>query len=156
MPGKRREKEALILPALAVFLFALDRFSKLSVLNHFEESQSMPLIPNVFHFTRVNNTGAAFGLFRHSALFLVLFSVICSAFLSVYIFKNRQKGTRILLPAFLILTGALGNLVDRIQYGYVVDFLDFRFWPVFNIADSCITIGVLLMLWNIFYAPHSV
>ena len=95
----------------------------------------------------------AFGIFaqQHFAFLWIFFVLIISL---VFIFNLYRRGffksSSRQLPLALILAGALGNLIDRIRLGYVVDFLDFRIWPVFNVADSAITIGVALLIWQIF------
>ncbi len=108
--------------------------------------QSFPVIKNVFHITVIFNRGAAFGIFsRHTSL-LILISII---FLAVLwnIIKKESGISRLLNIAYgLILGGAASNLLDRLVYGYVIDYLDFRIWPVFNIADAGISTGVFLVI----------
>ncbi|MDP3786586.1 MAG: signal peptidase II [Candidatus Omnitrophota bacterium] len=98
------------------------------------------------HLTLVRNTGAAFGLFRDQAVIFILISVIAIIFIGFYLIKKK---TSYYLPLALILGGAVGNLIDRLRFGYVVDFIDLRFWPVFNVADSCITIGAIILFFVI-------
>lgn len=153
-PGKKEKGEEvtpafwfLIIPAV----FFLDRVSKLWVLNTLAEGESLPL-NFFFHLTRVNNTGAAFGLFRNLRFFLIATSIICIVALTAVLWRRSAHKRSALADtaSLLIVSGALGNLYDRLRYGYVVDFLDFRVWPVFNVADSAITIGVGLALLHIF------
>lgn len=142
-------------------VFGLDRLSKWLVLQRFQEGESVPLV-FFFHLTRVNNTGAAFGIFRNSGLLLIATSIFCIALLCVMILRRQPALTS--FATALILGGALGNLYDRLRYGYVVDFLDFRVWPVFNVADSAISVGIFLIFVEIFLrqkkdpsgASHSV
>lgn len=137
---------SFLLLGLAIFL--LDRITKIIALVYLNIGDSTPLIKGVFHLTLVENRGGAFGLFKGApAIFLIvslvtLFSIIG---LSRQI-ARRPAPFRISLG--LIAGGAAGNLFDRIAFGHVIDFLDFRVWPVFNIADSAITIGVALLLWD--------
>ena len=108
--------------------------------------------PGVFHLTLVNNPGAAFGLWRGSALFLTVFSAVSVVWIVCYLFK--KPGRPHAFAWSLIAGGALGNLVDRLAHGHVIDYLDFRVWPVFNFADACICAGVAWILLR-FLRPRS-
>ncbi len=137
----------------AVMLLTLlaDQASKMIASAGISPGSSVVLIENVFHLTLVHNTGAVFGLFRGRGFFLIISSAV---FLILFFrfyrdFEKTYPG--IYLPAGLIGGGAAGNMVDRLRFGYVIDFLDFRIWPVFNLADSAITIGVaaiILTFWR--------
>jgi len=122
-----------------------DLFSKQWVIQNMTYGETRP-ITSFFHLTHVRNTGSAFGLFQDSNLFLLIFSFVILAFLA---FSTRslvaQTGRWGEWALPLVVGGAIGNIIDRIQYGYVVDFLDFRVWPVFNVADSAITVGTVLL-----------
>ena len=133
----------IYLAASAVFL--LDRLAKFIVLNNMCYGQSLKVLPNIFHITFVLNNGTAFGLFKNRNAYLVSVSFLVIVFLILYIRKNMPKRALIQSALGLILGGALGNLFDRIVLGNVVDFLDFRIWPVFNIADSAITVGGIIL-----------
>lgn len=109
---------------------------------------SIPVIPDIFHITLVHNTGIAFGLFRNAQP--VLFCLITVGLLALLFWgaksaREEKPGLQTWALA-LILGGALGNWVDRLRLGFVVDFLDFRVWPVFNLADTYISVGVGLYL----------
>lgn len=113
------------------------------------EGETIPVIKNVFHFTLVNNTGMAFGLFKDHGVVFIIIPIIAIALLvyNIYYYQENENLSRSYIIAFaLILGGAIGNLIDRIHIGHVIDFLDFRVWPVFNIADSAITIGAIIIL----------
>ena len=136
-------------------VFILDRVSKLWVLAHLAEGEGFPLWKGVFHITRVNNTGAAFGLWLDCPSFLAAITAVSLFAILIHLFRlehQKRKKQKNFHCWALVAGGALGNLYDRLSFGYVVDFLDFRVWPVFNIADSAICIGVLVVLWNIFRA----
>ena len=92
----------------------------------------------------IENTGAAFGILQNKAFFLSIISVIV-ILLIIYYFNNSSKNEKFALS--LILAGTIGNLIDRIFRGYVIDFIDFKFWPAFNIADMVNVIGVLLLIY---------
>ncbi|MBU1087795.1 MAG: signal peptidase II [Candidatus Omnitrophica bacterium] len=140
---------------LIVLLIFCDQVSKLAVLKRLHQNESIAVIANFFHITLVYNTGSAFGAFRdHNWLlsYIAVFAII----LILYMLVRRPRFSsdiymRLWQWALLfILCGATGNLIDRIRLGYVVDFLDLRFWPVFNLADSFITCGVFVLLFLLF------
>ena len=113
--------------------------------------ESIPIIPQVFHLTYVLNPGAAFGILEHQRIFFIAagFLVFVAA---VWLYPKLRHGDRwMLYGAMALLGGAAGNLIDRIESGLVVDFLDFRFWPVFNIADIAIVTGVGCMIYAILF-----
>ena len=133
---------------IAGAVVGLDRLTKCLVQTAFTPGQTVPLIPSIAHLTYVQNTGAAFGLFRGQVWWLAVVSVVVCGWM---IFELRRAVSSVSLSVIsmsLVLGGAVGNLIDRVWLGYVVDFIDLRVWPVFNVADSCITIGVGLLLWQ--------
>ena len=136
-----------ILTVIAVVFF--DRVTKIFFSNELSLGESIPVIRNIFHCTLVHNTGIAFGLFKNQGIVFIIIpfiAVVLIAF-NIYYHRNNTQVSRMYIVGFsLILAGALGNLVDRLSFGYVIDFIDFRVWPVFNIADSAITIGTVLIL----------
>ncbi|HLD69699.1 MAG TPA: signal peptidase II [Candidatus Omnitrophota bacterium] len=138
---------ALITVTTIVFL---DRFSKIYFSHSLALGESWPVLRGIFHITLVNNTGIAFGLFKNQGIVFIIIPLIAIVLLifNIYYYRNNQENlSRTYIVAFsLILGGAIGNLIDRIYLGYVIDFLDFRVWPVFNVADSAITIGAAIIL----------
>ncbi len=131
----------------------LDQWSKIYIDNHFELSQSKRVITNFFHLTYVRNPGAAFGILAENAIRLPFFiGISCAATLGIlwYVRKISRGKHWQLFSLGLILSGALGNLIDRIRFGEVIDFLDVHWynyhWPAFNVADSAICVGVTIML----------
>ena len=104
--------------------------------------------------TLIHNTGIAFGFFKDQGIVFIVIPIIAIFLLVFNIYYYRQNNealSRIYIVAFsLILGGAVGNLIDRIVYGYVIDFIDFRIWPVFNIADSAITVGAIMIAFKCF------
>lgn len=134
---------------VAIAGLILDQITKYWVIQNFPEvGDTMPLIPGVFHFTYVRNTGAAFSFFAGGAGWLRWLSLIVSLILMVYALKGPKMQVVEQLGYGFILAGALGNGIDRFLFGYVVDFLDFRLirFPVFNLADVCINIGIVFLL----------
>jgi signal peptidase II len=133
---------------LFVFLTAftvvlLDQASKFIIRSSMELGQSMPVLNNIFHITYVHNFGAGFGILQEQRIFLALVSIGVAAFIFYYLKKVKEKERLLQIILGLVLGGTIGNLIDRIIYGYVIDFLDFRIWPVFNAADSAVTLGIM-------------
>ena len=145
-----------LLLILSILIFSTDRVLKYIVFKNLSLGESVPIIENLIHITPTHNRGIAFGLLKDQnlILFLVL-SLLAIIFIIYLIVKKRTQSKSMLLGFFLILSGACGNLVDRIIYGYVLDFIDLRVWPVFNIADSAITIGTCIILWNLLIKKHK-
>lgn len=138
---------------LSLLAVVLDQASKLVVDNTMQLYESIPLVP-YFNLTYVHNTGAAFSFLSDAGgwqrwLFAAL-AIIISGVLAVWLARLQKHEALLAVALSLVLGGAIGNLIDRVAYGYVIDFLDVYYqdwhWPAFNIADSAITLGVILML----------
>ncbi|MDD3345207.1 MAG: signal peptidase II [Candidatus Omnitrophica bacterium] len=128
----------------------LDQASKYLALRFLQPNTPFALIDNFLYLTLVRNSGAAFGMLKNQLLLFVAISL----FAIIFILLNlKKKNTPFLfrISLALILAGAIGNLIDRLRFGYVIDFLDLRFWPVFNLADSALTVGALLLGWGILF-----
>jgi signal peptidase II len=135
----------------AVFLF--DRLTKTWITSHYAQGEGFAVVSNVFHITRVNNTGAAFGLWRGATFFLI--AVTAAAALAIFVTLWRShRASAAAMGWSLVLAGALGNLYDRLRFGYVIDMIDLRVWPVFNVADSAICVGAAFVLWSVFRASR--
>lgn len=136
------------------FIVFVDRLSKIFFSDLLVYGESLPIIRNVLHMTMVHNTGIAFGFFKDQGITFIVIPIVAVVLLVFNIYYYRQNNealSRTYIVAFsLILGGAIGNLIDRIVYGHVIDFIDFRVWPVFNIADSAITIGAILIAYKCF------
>lgn len=147
---KREEMKRLSLFwVVAVSVFVIDQFTKSFALAYLKE-KSLDLLP-FFSFTYVENTGISFGLLKGSQTWVILFSVIVVGIIFFYHKQLLEEKDPLYLPAALILGGTIGNLIDRIMLGHVIDFLDFKVWPVFNVADSAICVGtvwLILLLWK--------
>ncbi|MCX5666245.1 MAG: signal peptidase II [Candidatus Omnitrophica bacterium] len=137
----------MILKLLSVssLVVIIDRLTKYILFRNLSEGESVRLIPGLFHITLVLNTGVAFGLFKGKSLFFTVTSALVMVLIGIYIWRVGCKDLLTLTALGLILGGAAGNLIDRVLFGYVIDFLDFRIWPVFNIADASITIGAFIL-----------
>lgn len=141
---------------ISMLTFILDQVAKWYVRSHFRLGESVPVVPDVFHWTYIVNHGAAFGVLMNQRWILLLVVVLLLG--AMYV--GRKKLTRAPLYARIgtgtLLGGALGNAWDRVYLGGVVDFFDFRVWPIFNIADIGICIGVpLLILYFWFYESQK-
>ena len=137
---------ALLIFLAAAIALALDQYTKHIVVTTFAANESRVFIPHFLYWTYVQNHAGAFGLFGTQSWLLVIMAVIV---LAVFWLSFRQAAahSRAVCVAYgAIAGGAIGNIVDRFHYGYVVDFIDLRWWPVFNVADSCITVGVCVLI----------
>jgi signal peptidase II len=132
----------------AFSVFVADFFLKKYLANF--SGQSIPLVKNLLHITVVFNKGAAFGILQGQTTLLVYTGIIFIIFFLTGIKKGKRKDLLLCIASGLILGGALSNLSDRIFLGYVVDYIDVRVWPVFNLSDSCISIGVFFLLIDSF------
>lgn len=134
--------------AVFVALLIVDRLTKWWALGSLAHIGSIPVLP-FFHLTYVENTGAAFGMGHGNNAFFTGLAAVLLGFL-LYLMKAwDNKGPWVRWGLLLVSAGALGNLYDRLAYRFVVDFLDFRVWPVFNVADSCVTVGACCLAWGL-------
>ncbi len=143
--------------ALSLLAVVLDQASKWAVDSSMQLYQSISLVP-YFNLTYVRNTGAAFSFLSEAGgwqrWFFAGLAIVISIVIAVWLARLKQHETLLAVALSLVLGGAIGNLIDRLAYGYVIDFLDVYYqtwhWPAFNIADSAITLGVVLMLLESF------
>jgi len=148
---------------VAFILVVLDQLSKAAVQAFLPLGRSVPVIgEQFFRLTLVENPGVIFGLRFIPPSVLCIIAFIASVVLAIFLVQLIHKRSPLRFPVTLLLAGAVGNLIDRIRFGHVMDFLDFDFpdfimqrWPVFNLADSCITVGmILLVLITLFSSRH--
>lgn len=146
---------------IAVTVLLLDRLTKWAIASNIALQHSVIVIPWFFRLTHVENAGAAFGLFAESTAqwkggALVIFSLMALVVVATLLWKNGRSLSTTTIGLSLILGGAIGNLWDRVVSGHVVDFLDFYVgsyhWPAFNVADSAIVIGAILLVSEIIFA----
>ncbi len=167
---------------LVLIILSLDQLTKFIVTKNLYLNQSLPVVKGVFHISLIHNRGAAFGILKNQAPVFIVTAIAAIILICLGLSKNSHRPEGRGLPSDrqshrpegrglpsdrqshkkiysislgLILAGASGNLIDRLFFGYVIDFLDFRIWPVFNIADSAITIGAVLLGWNILNPPRA-
>lgn len=146
-PKKKSDikKNISFIALISLFIVLLDQITKLAIVKNFQLAQSIPLINNFFHLTYIQNTGAGFGFLQGNNSLLIGISIIVIG-LILYFYDTIPKHKFAQTATALIIGGALGNLIDRIRLGYVIDFFDFRIWPAFNVADSAITVGVIILI----------
>ena len=153
-------KSKIVFGWLALILVT-DQLTKFIVDQTMPLNHSIPVIDSVFSLTYIRNTGAAFGILAGSAAafrlpFLVLFSLLAIGFIFMMLRRLPDEETGLITALSFILGGAIGNLIDRIVYGEVIDFLDFYWssyhWPAFNLADSFITVGVFITVYYLIQA----
>lgn len=136
----------ILLFQLAALTFIMDQFTKFLVREFLALHESFPE-QGFFRITHTFNTGSAFGLFQDQNFPLILASVVGIAILSLIYRAQSRRSNLLKLSLGLVLGGAAGNLLDRVRMGYVTDFVDVGPWPIFNVADSSIVVGLLLLGW---------
>jgi len=137
----------MLLLAIAAIVIIINQLTKYIVAVNMVEGMSIPIIDEIVHLTFILNPGAAFGLLENNRWFFVGTAIVVLAIIFFYRREIQAEAKPVQVGIALFAGGALGNLVDRIRMGLVIDFFDFRIWPVFNIADIAICMGVGLILW---------
>lgn len=129
-----------------LLITVFDQITKLLVVNHMMQVDTVALISNVFHLTYCENPGAGFGIFAEYTELLSILTIAIVATVIGYVIKKRPESKCLIAALTFMVGGAMGNLVDRIRLGYVVDFFDFRWiqFPIFNVADCFVTVGAIL------------
>ena len=150
----------MFLIIIIVAIIALDQWSKWAIKTSFNLYQSKPVIQDLLHFTYVTNDGMAFGLsFPGGKHVLLIMTILLTGFIVGFLWKEKNGHHLIKYGLAIILGGAIGNLIDRLLYGKVVDFLDLMIgnfhWYIFNIADSSVTIGMILFIIHSIYVEQK-
>ena len=149
---------------LSLFVLLADAFTKWIVSTRVELHEAIPIIPNLFQLVHIRNTGAAFGIGANTESHLVPFllnggAIAVFIVVVIYAFRTAVSDRLLQVALHMILGGAIGNLLDRFRFGYVVDFLDFyvrdHHWPAFNVADSAICIGIGLLFLDMRRKPEE-
>ena len=145
---------------LVLFIVVLDQWSKWEIKSSFRLYESKPIIQDFFHFTYVTNDGMAFGLsFPGGKLLLLIMTIVLTFFIVGLLYKEKNGHVIIRYGLAFILGGAIGNLIDRLLYGKVVDFIDVMFgnlnWYIFNVADSAVTIGMFMFIIHSVFIENS-
>ena len=140
----------MLMIILSIVFLIIDVVSKLIVSNLMNVHDSIVVIKDFFYITYVRNTGAAWSMFAGKTWLLIIVSLVIIGVICFYIYKNKPKTKIEIVGYSLVLGGAIGNFLDRVIYGYVIDFFDFYIfgynYPIFNVADIFIVIGVLILV----------
>ena len=136
-------------------LVLLDQFAKRAVVQNMALGESIEIIKGFFSLTYVRNYGAGFSILQNATFFLLAMTVIACGALFYLLLKSDEKDLYSKMSYLLIISGAMGNFIDRIRYGYVVDFLDFKIfgynYPVFNVADCFVTVGCFMLIFRVLW-----
>ena len=135
--------------AWGVVLAIADQLLKKLFSGTMQLGESIPVLPGIFHLTYIQNPGAAFGLFENQTLFFIAIAAFLLAFLAFAYKELAAQGIWVRYGMSLLAGGAVGNLLDRVRLGAVIDYLDFRIWPIFNLADIGICLGATLIVWGL-------
>lgn len=149
--GNRDPRTPFLVVALAAL--ALDQLTKALVIHTMSQNQSFSL--GILDIRHVHNYGAAFGMMQNAGVLFIVIAVIVLAIVFIFWPRISRAEPFVIVSLALITGGTVGNLIDRLRFGYVVDFIDLRWWPVFNVADSCICVGVGLLVWKICQQTHN-
>ncbi len=145
MVKKRSKKQSKFLP-LGILIILIDQLIKYLAVSNLTFHQPITIIKNFFYITLATNTGIGFGLLKNTNALLIFLTIMILGGV-LYLWEHLPKARNAQLSISLILAGAFSNLLDRIFRGHIIDFIDFRIWPIFNIADACITIGVIYLIF---------
>lgn len=153
MPNALRGNTAIILVVVSA-VFVLDQITKAIMIRQIGPDVArsrIEVIPGFFEFRFVRNTGSAFGLFQDQSAIITVLAIGAISFLGIYYLRHGRNDWMIALAIGLQIGGAIGNVVDRLRFGYVVDFIGFPRFPTFNVADSAITVGVILLMYALLF-----
>jgi signal peptidase II len=142
---------------IVILVVVLDQVSKYLAKHYLKPIGSVQLIPKIFHFTYVENKGAAFGILQNQRWFFIAITVVVAVAIVYYMYTHSSENLLLTIALSMILGGAIGNLIDRIRLGYVVDMFHFILidYPVFNVADSFVVIGTILLAYYILFIAGS-
>lgn len=142
---------------LSLAIIILDQVSKHLAIKYLKNKKPYVIVENFFQLSYVENRGAAFGILQHKRSLFIIFTIIIILILSLYLFRNYNLLNKFTKLAFaLLIGGAIGNLIDRIRFGYVVDFISFRLlnrydFPVFNVADISIVASTFIIIYLVLF-----
>lgn len=141
--------------AIAAAVVALDQIAKAIVSATLEHGRIIVLLGGLVHLDYTRNSGAAFGILPSGGVIFAAIAVAVAAGILAYAWNSSNAAPGLLAALGLVLGGAMGNLIDRVHLGYVIDFIDLQWWPVFNLADSSIVVGVTLLMLRAVLNPSS-
>ena len=143
---------------LSIIFIIIDQLSKIIVVNNLTNNKSIEVIKSFFYLTYTNNKGAAFSILTGRRILLILVALVVIGVLIYYVRKNKIEGKVNKIALSLVIGGSIGNLIDRILRGAVVDFIDIKIFgynfPIFNLADTFIVLGVFLLIIEMFRKEH--
>ncbi len=145
------EKKYIVVLSTSFIIVLIDQITKFLIKTNFQLNQTIPIISNIFHLTYINNTGAGFGILKAQTWILIFISIAVIGIIFYNFDKIKNKEALLQVLVGFVLGGTIGNLIDRLAYGRIIDFLDFRIWPIFNFADSFVTVGIIgliIYLWK--------
>ena len=140
---------------LAVCTAAADQFFKYLIVSDMFLGQSIPIVPGIFHLTYIQNPGAAFGILANQRWLFVAIAIILIAAAIYFAPQIKRLSFSMRAAIALLVGGAAGNLIDRISIGRVVDYMDFRVWPIFNFADVAIVLGCLFIICSLLFSSQE-
>lgn len=148
---------AILAIVIGILLIAVDQITKLYALNVIKPQGTITVIDNFYYFTYVENRGAAFGMMQNKQWFFIIVTLLIFAAFGYVLLKYKIEGKLFFAAVVLIFGGGVGNLIDRIFRGYVVDFLQFSFFsPVCNLADYFITVGAVLLIISVLFCKKNI
>lgn len=149
------KKNRFWLSFIAAIIIVIDGVTKYLVDTRMAVHETITLPVNFVQLTYVRNFGAAFGVLQHQSLFFICIAVLTIGLIFYYFEEIKNSGNLTFAVAALMLGGAIGNLIDRVRFGYVIDFIDLKVWPVFNVADIALTTGMILIFIQIFFLKSA-
>lgn len=145
----------MALIGLSTLVIVIDQATKYWIQSRMAYGESSPVIREVFHITYILNPGAAFGILENKTWFFIAVALVLLAGVAYLYPRLSANQPMVKLGAGLLVGGAIGNLIDRVRIGYVIDFFDFRIWPIFNVADICIVCGVACLAYYLLMIPDE-
>ena len=136
---------------IALIIVLGDQIIKYLVSTNMFVGQSILVIPNIFHLTYILNAGAAFGILANQRYFFIIIAVLLVAIVIYFRQKLLYQPKAVQMGIYMLLGGALGNMIDRIILGKVIDYMDFRIWPIFNLADVAIVLGCMIIIYKLIF-----
>lgn len=137
-----------MLPVLFCGIIAFDQLIKFLVVHHMTPGESIPVFAPFFHITFILNAGAAFGMLEHAQMFFIFAGALVLVLFLFFRSHLKKEPRSFFYGTHFMIAGAVGNFIDRIRIGRVIDYLDFHIWPVFNLADMVIVFGIALMIYS--------
>jgi len=139
---------------LSSLVIVIDQATKYWIQSRMAYGESWPIFTDIFHITYILNPGAAFGILENKTWFFIAVALVLLAGVA-YLYPRLPENMIVKLGTGLLVGGAIGNLIDRVRIGYVIDFFDFRIWPIFNVADICIVCGVACLAYFLLLSPEG-